>query len=118
MNQSTFSVGMLVLGLISFMAVGQSSTSQAAPAKDEARTALIIGNSGYASSPLLNPKNDARDLGKVLAKLGFEVDVRIDQSQRQMKLAIRGFREKLKRRGGVGLFYYAGTAWRSAVRTI
>ena len=68
----------------------------------------MIGYSAYASSPLLNPSNDARDLARLLETLGFDVELLVDQGQREMKLAIRAFRERLKQRGGVGLFYYAG----------
>ena len=82
------------------------NTASAAPT--EARTALVIGNSDYRSSPLVNPRNDARDLGEVLKKLGFEVEVVIDQNKEQMTEAIFEFGDRLRKRGGVGFFYYAG----------
>ncbi len=79
-----------------------------AAAPTEARTALLIGNSGYSSSPLINPRNDARDLGAVLKRLGFEVVILIDQNEDQMTEAIFEFGDRLRRRGGVGFFYYGG----------
>ena len=82
------------------------NTASAAPT--EARTALVIGNSDYRSSPLVNPRHDARDLGEVLKKLGFEVEVVIDQNKEQMTEAIFEFGDRLRKRGGVGFFYYAG----------
>jgi hypothetical protein len=72
-----------------------------------ARVALVIGNSAYQSSPLLNPGNDARDIANSLKEMGFEVIARENLSQNDMKKAIREFGEKI-RQGGVGLFYYAG----------
>jgi formylglycine-generating enzyme required for sulfatase activity/uncharacterized caspase-like protein len=83
-----------------------ANTASAAPT--EARTALVIGNSGYSSSPLANPRNDARDLAKVLEQVGFEVEVVIDQNKEQMTEAIFEFGDRLQKRGGVGFFYYAG----------
>ncbi len=71
------------------------------------RTALIIGNSEYESSPLRNPKNDAVDMATLLRKLGFQVILKTDASQRQMRNSIRRFGNELKK-GGVGLFFYAG----------
>jgi len=73
----------------------------------ENRFALVIGNGGYKSSPLRNPANDARDMAARLRKLGFEVMHRENASQRSMEAAIRRFGRSL-RKGGVGLFYFAG----------
>ena len=46
-------------------------------------------------------------MADALRKLGFTVDVKLDATQKQMKQAIREFGNELKR-GGVGLFYFAG----------
>lgn len=73
----------------------------------EQRVALVIGNSAYKASPLKNPANDATDMAAALKELGFKVTLRTDASQRQMKQALREFAQDL-RRGGVGLFYFAG----------
>ena len=74
----------------------------------ESRTALVIGNGGYADSPLRNPVNDATDMAQALRALGFEVLVYTNLDQNAMKKAIRDFGAKLRTKGGVGLFYYAG----------
>ena len=71
------------------------------------KVALVIGNSTYKSVPLKNPVNDARDMAQALEKMGFEVLHEENASQRTMKDAIHRFGQKLKR-GGVGLFYFAG----------
>ncbi len=39
----------------------------------ERRTALIIGNNAYSSTPLTNPVNDATDMAAALKQLGFTV---------------------------------------------
>ncbi len=72
------------------------------------RTALVIGNSQYQSSPLANPENDAEDIAKKLRGLGFEVIHKNNATRKQMKQVIRQFERKLRKKGGVGLFYYAG----------
>ena len=40
------------------------------------RVALLIGNNQYATTPLRNAVNDAKDLGEALKELGFKVIVR------------------------------------------
>jgi uncharacterized caspase-like protein len=73
----------------------------------ERRTALVIGNSNYTSSPLKNPANDARDMAKTLEELGFTVIHKENAGLREMEKAVSDF-EKQLRQGGAGLFYYAG----------
>lgn len=73
----------------------------------EKRLALVIGNGSYKSSPLRNPVNDAYDMACTLKKLGFEVMHKENGSQKAMEQAIREFGRRL-RKGGVGLFYFAG----------
>jgi hypothetical protein len=79
-----------------------------APAAAEPRTALVIGNAGYAQSPLANPVNDASDMARALRGAGFDVILRTDADQRGMREGIRSFGEALKQNRGVGLFFYAG----------
>lgn len=74
----------------------------------ENRTALIIGNADYTESPLKNPGNDARDMAEALQQIGFDVTLSVDVNRREMGKSIREFGKKLRNRGGVGLFYYAG----------
>ena len=73
----------------------------------ERRTALVIGNGSYKSAPLLNPVNDANDIASTLRKLGFAVIHKENATQREIETSIREFGNRL-RKGGVGLFYYAG----------
>lgn len=78
------------------------------PAGAEPRTALVIGNAGYAQSPLANPVNDASDMARALRGAGFDVILKTDADQRGMREGIRSFGEALKQNRGVGLFFYAG----------
>lgn len=73
----------------------------------EPRIALVVGNSAYKLDPLRNPANDADDMAKALQAKGFRVTLRKDATHRQMIEAISDFGRELKR-GGVGLFYFAG----------
>ncbi|MDX9822108.1 MAG: DUF1566 domain-containing protein [Syntrophales bacterium] len=81
----------------------------AAPASSgaELRTALVIGNSAYSTGPLKNPVNDATDMAAALQKAGSTVTLKKNAKLREMEEAIEGFGNSLKR-GGVGLFYFAG----------
>jgi hypothetical protein len=73
----------------------------------ESRLALVIGNGDYKKALLKNPVNDAYDMAKALREMGFEVIHKENASQRSMENAIRYFGKRL-RKGGVGLFYFAG----------
>ncbi len=73
----------------------------------EKRTALVIGNWDYQSSPLRNPEHDSADIAAVLTELGFEVNLKQNVGRREFRRAIRDFGRSI-RDGGVGLFYYAG----------
>ncbi len=71
------------------------------------RVALVIGNSQYESAPLANPVNDAADMAAALTRLGFTVILKKNASQESMEEAFEDFGNRLKK-GGVGLFFYAG----------
>ena len=51
--------------------------------------------------------NDAADMARILKKRGFDVSLETNANLVKMENAVRKFGKKLKR-GGVGLFYYAG----------
>ncbi|MEL6233427.1 MAG: caspase family protein [Pseudomonadota bacterium] len=82
-----------------------------APAQASERIALIIGNGAYEHVPALdNPGADAQLMARTLGALGFEVTLKIDGTQREMKRAIAEFGRRLRSAGpdAVSLFYYAG----------
>jgi uncharacterized caspase-like protein len=74
----------------------------------EKRVALIIGNSAYQNAPaLINPKNDAQDVGKSLRELGFTTIVATDLNRAGMDDALDRFSRSV---GGaeIALVYYSG----------
>lgn len=74
----------------------------------ESRVALVIGNGDYEASPLRNASNDANDVARILhEKLGFETDVQMNLSLRQMDAASDRFRQRSEE-ADIRLFYYAG----------
>src|SRR5206468_5250565 len=80
----------------------------AAPAGGD-RIALVIGNNGYPTHPLVNAGNDARAVSEVLKAGGFEVATRIDASAEALAQAVRDFGAALQRpEVKLAAFYYAG----------
>ncbi len=72
------------------------------------RNALVIGNADYSFAPLRNPINDAKAMAKSLEEAGFKVTLETDAGHDELEQTIRAFGEELKKRGGVGLFYFSG----------
>ena len=81
--------------------------ASAVPAAE--RVALLIGNNQYATTPLRNAANDAKDLGDTLKELGFKVIVRENASRKDMIEAIREFGQALDG-AEAALFFFAGHA--------
>ncbi len=76
---------------------------------DPARIALVIGNSAYRGTPLINPVNDARAMASLFGQAGFTVDSRLDASRSDMLAAIDRFGSAVKRpETRQVVFYYAG----------
>jgi hypothetical protein len=94
------------VGLFLCCLAGWALAAPPAPAA-EPRVALVIGNAGYKDAPLKNAVKDAEAMAASLNRLGFEVIELRDAPGKWMQSAILEFGEKLKK-GGVGLFYYAG----------
>jgi uncharacterized caspase-like protein len=71
------------------------------------RTALVVGNGAYKTSPLPNPVSDARLISEALNAAHFRV-IKVENASRESMLkAITEFGNEIDK-GGVGLFYYAG----------
>jgi formylglycine-generating enzyme required for sulfatase activity len=71
------------------------------------KIALVIGNWAYRFKPLNNPQNDARDMAQLLSQqLGFEVIHKENLGYDEMLDEVIKFKLKLK--GQIGLFYFAG----------
>lgn len=80
---------------------------------EERRIALIIGNGGYAKTPLSNPERDAVRFGAVLKQMDFEAKVLTNLTLVEMKQALNDFGQQLrlaKEQGHrvVSLLYYSG----------
>jgi hypothetical protein len=66
-------------------------------APDPSRLALIIGNSAYRDSPLVNPANDAKAVGSLFTQAGFTVDSHLNATRVDMLAAIERFGAAAKR---------------------
>ena len=80
------------------------------------RNALVIGNADYQSNELKNAVNDANSISDALRHSGFNVMLRSNITQKDLKIIIREFGQILKEEGGVGLFYFAGHGLQEAGR--
>jgi hypothetical protein len=70
--------------------------------------ALVIGNSNYRHNPLRNPVNDAKNMARVLRRIGFDVTLKTNLTTRAMNKAAYDFSERLSRTKSVGFFYFSG----------
>ena len=101
--------GRCALRLLSWLcALWLLAVALAPVARAEQRFALVIGNSGYRTQRLANPKHDADLIAATLETLGFKVTKLIDADLRAMRRAMLRFSRQLRVSDAVGLFYYAG----------
>ncbi len=78
------------------------------PVAAEKRVALVVGNSAYVhANALPNPANDAADMAKALAEVGFDVILGLDLSKQAFDGKVRDFARALEK-ADVALFFYAG----------
>jgi Caspase domain len=96
----------ILLSIVALLSVAFLARAEGPPPGP--RTALIIGNADYSFAPLKNPINDAEVMAKALEGAGFKVIMEKDADQAKMVEVVRTFGAELKRRGGVGLFYFSG----------
>jgi len=83
----------------------------ATPQAFTSRIALVIGNRAYKELPVI--ENAVRDADLVSAELqrrGFKVIKQLDLTAEEMTRAFKDFEALLSVVGGVGVFYYAGSA--------
>jgi uncharacterized caspase-like protein len=77
-------------------------------AQAERRVALVVGNGQYENAGVLrNPVNDARSVAESLRRVGFDVILTENRSQREMAADIREFGRRLDQ-NTVALYYYSG----------
>ena len=74
------------------------------------RKALLFGNDSYKyANKLDNARQDANSMATELKSFGYEVTLKLDQTQKEMQAALREFREKINE-GDEVLFYFSGHA--------
>jgi len=95
----------LLCAMATLLAAGAASAYDVV--SGETRTALVIGNASYRSSPLRNPVNDAEAVAAALKPLGFQVILRENTTQREMLDAMREFSQRAAK-SQVRLLFYAG----------
>ena len=72
------------------------------------RKALVIGNDSYKSvAKLLNAREDARTMASNLTSVGYQVTLKLDLSEKEMKAAMRTFASQVQG-GDEVLFFFAG----------
>lgn len=77
-------------------------------ARADQRVALVIGNDNYRNVPKLQKAvNDARAMGDVLKKLGFDVMVAENQTRQGFSQALLAFESRLGK-GDTAFFFFAG----------
>jgi uncharacterized caspase-like protein len=74
------------------------------------RYALLVANSDYQNiSKLSNPANDARDIAAALTKLGYQVDIKLNLTEKQFGGALDNYLATLTAdKDSEGFFWYAG----------
>jgi hypothetical protein len=78
------------------------------PAHAQKRVALVIGNGAYRALPtLINPRNDAEDVGKTLQGLGFATIIATDLDRSGLNEAVERFSRTVPG-ADITLVYYSG----------
>ena len=85
------------------MNLQKQQSLQSAPSS---RKALVIGNDSYDSVPkLVNARQDAEAVGRTLEDLGYKVTLKKDLNQKNMKAALRQFKNDVEGGDEVVIFY-------------
>ncbi len=72
------------------------------------RKALVIGNDSYQNTTKLqNAREDAKSISTSLANLGYQVTLKLDLKERDMKAALRSFAMQIEG-GDEVVFYFSG----------
>jgi hypothetical protein len=88
--------------------IALSSGIRAQTPAQAGRLALVIGNDTYEhATPLVNARSDARAVADALTRDGFSVLLKRDLNLKQMKAALREFKERVSG-GDEVVFYYSG----------
>jgi predicted small secreted protein len=72
------------------------------------RKALVVGNDSYRSVPRLeNAREDARTIASNLTAVGYQVTLKLDLNEKEMKSALRTFASQVQG-GDEVMFFFAG----------
>ena len=86
----------------------QSTTPSAPAALVANRRALVIGNDSYIAAPKLdNAREDARTIAANLRAVGYQVTLKLDLNEKEMKSALRTFASQVQG-GDEVMFFFAG----------
>ncbi len=70
------------------------------------RKALVMGNDSYkAVAKLQNAREDARLMAQSLTQVGYQVTLKLDLTEKDMKSALRGFKNQVEAGDEVAIFY-------------
>lgn len=70
------------------------------------RKALVMGNDSYkAVAKLENAREDARLMAKSLTNVGYQVTLKLDLTEKEMKAALRTFKNQVDAGDEVAIFY-------------
>lgn len=70
------------------------------------RKALVIGNDNYKFvAKLATAKEDAKTMAESLASVGYQVTVKYDLTERELKTTLRNFKDKVEPGDEVAVFY-------------
>ena len=78
----------------------------ASPPADAARRALVVGNDNYANVKKLdNARADAEAMAEAFRQAGYEVDLALDRTLKQLQADVRNFRRKVAGGDEVVVFF-------------
>ena len=87
--------------------IAQAETAATATVSST-RRALIIGNDGYRNvSRLVNAREDARSMAESLTAVGYQVTLKLDLNEKEMKASLRAFSSQVQG-GDEVVFFFAG----------
>ena len=105
-NQSTKDSSQLSLPISS--AISSQNVASSISTNIGRKRALVIGNNNYRSvQPLANAAEDARSMAESLQNVGYQVTLRLDLNEKEMKAALRNFSVQVEG-GDEVLFFFAG----------
>jgi uncharacterized caspase-like protein len=95
-------------GVCRLVALAILMSAFALSARAEKRLALVIGNDNYQNVQRLNnARSDAKAIAAELSAVGFDVTLKLDQSEKLMKSALRDFKARVQGGDDV-VFYFSG----------